>query len=106
MPWQLEVLGETFREDECTLEELEDLEDRTDIVAPALGGVMKMRAKTLRAACACLMANRLGMSYDDALAKVSSLKRRDVVLTEYDDDLPSEYDDGFPPSAVEPTTVS
>jgi hypothetical protein len=109
MPWQVNVFGETFRELDCSPGLAEKLEDATAYRWDALSMVLtgdRREAKAVRHITAALLADKLGLSDADALAKVDSLTIGELFagVTDYDDDLPSVMTDGFPPSADEPST--
>ena len=67
-------------------------------------------AKHARAILEVFLVSRAGLSSDDAQAKVRALKVSDYLelLTqeEEDADLPTQFEDGFPQSADEPSTAT
>lgn len=103
MPSQLVIFDETFREHDLTPLQFEKLEELTNVRWSALFTEMGRQARVLRRAAACLLSDRLGLSNEDALAKVDSLSMVELngCLTDYDDDLPTAYENGFPPLADE-----
>jgi hypothetical protein len=109
MPWQVELFGETFRELDCSPGLAEKLEDTTGYRWDALAVVLtgdRREAKAARHTAAALLAEKLGLTETDALAKVDSVTIGELFagVTDYDDDLPTVMEDGFPPSADEPST--
>lgn len=99
---KLTVLGETFVEGDLTPAEFEQLEEATGFVWSYAFEAMSNRAKALRHGAAALLQQRLGISEQDALAKVDGLTMVELNagLVEYDD-MPQEYVDGFPLEADE-----
>lgn len=109
MGWQVEFLGETFSEDDLTLDQLGRLEETTNIrhgwyeEVIGLGDPKKAEIAASLKLYAALLADKLGCSMEDATAKVGALKKSDVEVRVVDD-LPKEYEGGFPPPAGEGST--
>lgn len=103
MPVQLSLLGETFREGDISPALFEKIEAATGYRWAYVFHACKTEAKAIRHTSAVLLADRLGMSLEDAYAKVDGLRMADLVagVSDYEDDLPTAYQDGFPPSADE-----
>ena len=109
MAWQFAVFGETFRELDCSPAVAERIEDATQYRWDALESLLigeRREAKVIRRTAAALLADRLGLSAEDAFAKVDGLTIGELMgsVTEYQDDLPTVMTDGFPQSADEPST--
>lgn len=107
-PWELRVFGETINSHYVSVGVAEKVEETTQIRWPALRVAANLTntAGTLRKVAACLYADKVGMSYDDALGKIDGMSfdelAASVVLV--DDDTPTGYVDGFPPVAAEDST--
>ncbi len=107
-PWTLTVCGESFQSDHVTLALAIKVEDETGIRWPALriAANLTNTASVLLKVAAVLLADRTGVSVDEARAKLEGLTYDEldeaVILTA--DDKPTSYEDGFPPSAGEGST--
>lgn len=101
MPWQLSVLGETFRERDLTIEQAEKIEDECEVTWRQIHPLQS--AKIARRMSAVLLADRLQCPLADAYGKLNGLTVNEMLegVTSYDDDLPGSYVDGNPPQADE-----
>lgn len=110
MPWQITVFGDTYRELDCSPGLAEQIEDATGYRWDALSVVLtgdRREAKAVRHATAALVATKLGLNQQEALLKVDesfTIGELFAAVTDYDDDLPTQLDNGFPQSADEPST--
>lgn len=109
MGWEATFEGEVYREADLTLGEVEDIEKRTG--EPWVGMLRNpaRSASNFVAVIATLHSERTADTYDAVAARVRKLgwKAFDEMFefdVEAKDDLPSEYEDGFPPKADEPST--
>lgn len=109
-PWELRLFGETINSDYVSVGLAEKVEETTQIRWPALRVAANLTntAGTLRKVAAVLYAEKAGMDYDAALSKIDELSfsELDAAVVLVDDDKPSTYLDGFPTSAVEPSTAT
>lgn len=82
MGWSLQVFGETFREDQLTLDDFVDLEERLSTKDDPVtwGQIHPIRsAKCGKYVAARMYANRSGVSFDDAFTKVGQLGALDFI---------------------------
>lgn len=71
MGWSLQVFGETFKEEQLTLDDYVDLEER---LAVTWGEIHPIRsAKCGKHVAARLYADRSGVTFEDAFTKVGQL---------------------------------
>ena len=107
-PWVLTFDGQVYREADLTIDEAERIENATGTTWRFINPTRSARHG--KAILACFLVTRAGLSQDDANAKVGALKVNDFLdmLSEedLDADLPTEFEDGFPPVADENTTGS
>lgn len=108
MAWVITFDGQVFREADLTIDEAERMEIATNTSWRFINPLRS--AGHARAILQTLLETRTGLSADDAKAKVGALKVSDfldLLSAEEDDaDLPTRYEDGFPPKADGPSTTS
>lgn len=109
MPWQIELFGEVFRQDELTLQQYADIEKATQLRYEQTTWALDpshLEANVLLSVGSLLLAERKGMPVDQARKEIGALRRADfeAAVSEYEDDTPSAYTDGFPQSVDEPST--
>ena len=108
MAWVLTFEGEVYREADLTLDEAERMEAATNTTWRFINPLRS--AGHARAILQTLLVTRAGMAEDAAKAKVGGLKVNeflDLLSEEEEDaDLPTQYEDGFPPSAAGSSTTS
>lgn len=106
MAWILTFDGQVYREADLTIDEAERIENATSTTWRQINPIRS--AKHARSILETFLITRAGLSPEEAAKKVGALKVNDyldLLSTEEDDaDLPRTYDDGFPPSAAEPST--
>lgn len=101
--WQVEVLGETFREGDLSLADAERIEELSGkswhLIHPGNS------AKMARRIVAVMYASRHEVSYEEAVGKLDGVSMTEFInaVGTYDD-MPNEYVDGFPQAAAEPST--
>ena len=105
MPWRIDFEGEVYREGDLTLEQCGKVEKLTE---RSWLHINPIRFAGDAVAILGVMANaRKGERIEDVLARVGGLKPADyleLIKIEDDDDLPTEYVDGNPQPAAEPST--
>lgn len=105
MGWRIEHEGEVYREDDLTLNDHEQIADLCGRAwAPWPGTSAKVWKATL---AVCLASRSEDLTVEAALLQVGSLKVNDAFLdqlTREEDDTPTEYVDGNPQPADEPST--
>lgn len=106
MPWRIDYEGEVYREDDLTLEQQEAIVDlltgRGWTPHPATS------PKAFRVILAhCIAANK-GIDVDVAMKEIATLRTGDAykMVSNEDDDTPTEYVDGNPQPADEPSITS
>lgn len=106
MAWVLNFDGHTFREADLTIDEAERMEVATNLTWRFINPLRS--AGNARAVLEVLLQTRLGMSAEEAKAKVGALKVDEYLsllsYEEEDADLPTQWEDGFPPEAGESST--
>lgn len=104
MAWKFSVAGETFVEGDLTLGQAEEVERLTEEMWGALNPLRS--AKHAVAIGTVMLAARRDISYDEAgkIVRAESMLRFVVEYGQADDDLPTEYLNGFPPEADAPST--
>lgn len=99
--WVLTFDGQVYREADLTIDEAERMEDATSTSWRFLNPLRS--ARHARVILQTLLVTREGLSVEAAAAKVRAIKVNDyldLLSEEADDaDLPTEYQDGFPPPA-------
>lgn len=106
MPWQITYDGHVWTENDLTISDCEKIEVLTGeswlTISPTRS------AKHCRVIIEYLMTAKEGISEADAQAKVrneTATKFLDGKTIQFvDDDLPTEFTDGNPPPAVDPST--
>lgn len=102
-PWELRLFGEVINSHYVSVKLAEKVEEATQIRWPALRVAANLTntAGTLRKVAAVLVADRLGIEYDDALGKIDGLPfdELEAAVVLVDEDTPSGYENGFPPVA-------
>jgi hypothetical protein len=105
VPWRIDFEGEVYREGDLTLEQCGQVERLTD---RSWLHIQPIRFAGDGIAIIAVMHHaRKGERIEDIIARVGSLKPEQylgMIRFEDEDDLPTEYRDGFPPMADEPTT--
>lgn len=106
MPWVLTFDGQVYREADLTIDEAERMEVATNTTWRFINPLRS--ATHARAVLQTLLVSRSGFTLDDATAKVGALRVNDfldMLSTEEEDaDLPTQFEDGFPQSAVGSST--
>jgi hypothetical protein len=104
--WVLTFDGQVYREADLTIDEAERMEIATNTTWRFINPVRS--AGHARAILQTLLVTRGGLDAEAAKAKVGALKVNeflDLLSEEGEDaDLPTQYDDGFPPKAAESST--
>lgn len=104
--WRIEFDGHVLRESELTIEQAEQVESLTGSTWLRINPYTS--AKHAKALLAVLYAARTSSSYDDVVAKIGAIpvaEYLDMVKAD-EDDLPTEYTDGFPQPADGTSTES
>lgn len=108
MAWVLTFEGEVYREASLTMDEAERMETATNTTWRFINPLRS--AGHGRAILQTLLVTRGGLTEDAAKAKVGALTVNDFLNLlseeEEDADLPTQYEDGFPPSAAGSSTPS
>ena len=108
MPWVLKFDGQVYREADLTIDEAERMEDATSTTWRLINPLRS--AHHARAILSTLLVTREGMDAAAADAKVRALKVTeflDLLSNEEEDaDLPTEFQDGFPPVADGTSTAT
>ena len=103
MAWSLTVDGQVFREGDLTIDEAERMEQVCAVTWRQLNPLRS--AAIARGIAQVLCETRLGMTAEAAKAKVGSLRVDDyfdmVGSYDPDEDMPDQYENGFPPPAAE-----
>lgn len=100
MAWRITFEGEVYREADLTLDQVEKIEELTNDTWLRIAPLKT--AKHAKAILSVVVADRLGISLDDAKAKVGALKADefiDCIANEKLDEqlnLPAVYEDGVP----------
>jgi hypothetical protein len=109
-PWELRLFGKVINSDYVSVGLAEKVENTTKLRWPRLrvAAILTGEASVLRSVAAVLIADKLGIEYDDALGKIDGLTyaELDAAVVLVDDDKPTGYEDGFPPSAGEDSITS
>jgi hypothetical protein len=102
-PWELRLFDQVINSDYVSVGLAEKVEETTGIRWPALRVASNLTntASTFRKVAAVLVADKLGIGYDDALGKVDGLTyaELDAAVVLVDDDKPTSYENGFPTPA-------
>lgn len=111
MPWQLELCGEVFRQDELGLQQYADIEKATGLRYEAVAISLdrhRLEARVLLEVGSCLLADRKGITLDAARKELGAMRPAEfeAAVSTYEDDTPTSYEDGFPQSADEPSTTT
>lgn len=106
MPWQITYDGHVWSENDLSIDDCEKIEV---LVGESWLTINPFRsAKHCRVLIEYLLTTREGMSQEDAQTKVRAEKIKNLLdgktLKVVDDDLPTEFTDGNPPPAVDPST--
>ena len=103
MGWKITYDGHEFREGDLTMADAQECDkvtgERWAVLQPAL------TPERFNKVTAWLYSRQVEMSFPEALVKVGSRPLKDAFagFTE-EDDLPTEYEDGFPPPAADQMT--
>jgi hypothetical protein len=101
MAWVLTFDGQVYREADLTIDEAERIETATSTTWRSISPYRS--AKHARAILETFLVTRAGLTAEAAAARVGGLKINeylDLLTIEEDDaDLPTQYEDGFPPAA-------
>jgi hypothetical protein len=104
--WSLEFEGEVYREGDLTLGQCERIEEAIGRSWAVINPVTS--AKQARVVLEVVAADRLGQTADEVRKRVEALKVDEFLagykLNEDEDDRPTEYVDGNPQPAGEPST--
>lgn len=104
MGWQITYDGHTYRQGELSIADAEAIDsalsERWAALAPA------QSPGRLAGVVAWLHARRTDTPFHEAATKVGAVGFIDLLnaLEDEQEDLPTEYSDGFPPPADNPTT--
>lgn len=104
MPWRIEYDGHSLREGDITLAQAEQIETMTGVSWLRLNPIAS--AKHARAVLAVLYAAATDVAVDVVNEKIGAIPVPEFIEMVHvdDEDLPSEYVDGFPQSADGPST--
>lgn len=107
MSWKLTLDdGRVVREDDLTISDVEVIEDRTDLTWRQINPLRS--ASCAKAILSTLFQRLDGMARDEADKKIDAMKASEVIdmIDFYDPEaeMPSQYEDGFPPSGAETST--
>lgn len=101
MAWSLTVDGQVFREGDLTIDEAERMEEVCGVTWRQLNPLRS--AGVARGIAQVLCETRLGLSSEAALAKVKALRVDEyfdmVGSYDPDEDMPTQYENGFPQPA-------
>lgn len=106
MGWQIVYDGETYRQDELTLADAAELDRATG----ETWALLNVQGTPLRLAkvTAWLHSRRTGTGYDEVFAKTSAMPAVKFVVDHFEaeapDDLPDQWENGFPPTAASQET--
>jgi hypothetical protein len=104
--WRIEFEGEVYREGDLTLGQCERIEDVTGVNWRAIHPLRS--AKEARVVLEVCVAERKGESVETVRERVNAMKVDEFLdalkVSEDEDDRPTEYVDGNPPVADEPST--
>lgn len=105
MPWRIDFEGEVYREGDLTLDECDQIAGLMGLRWPLHPAASAKSAKVTLAAC---VASRTGKPIEEAMAAVGKLRADEFleIVQNEDDDKPTDYVDGNPPVADEPSTGS
>lgn len=104
MPWQITVCGETFREDQLTLQQACAIEDATGLNWRVIHPMNS--AKVAVTLGSVLLAERTGITQDEAREKLGALGVNEWTdaFEVVEDDLPTAWEGDSPLSAGEDST--
>lgn len=97
MAWRITFDGEVYREGDLTIGQAEVIEKETGLTWRQLNPLRS--AACASAILAVCHSDRTGVSLEDARTKVRALRIDDFNVEPDEDDLPSEFEAGFPPVA-------
>jgi hypothetical protein len=99
--WVLTFDGQVYREADLTIDEAERIENACQTTWRSINPIRS--ARHARAILETFLVTRAGASPDAAKARVGALKVNEyldlITHEEEDEDLPTQFEDGFPQSA-------
>lgn len=104
MAWRIQFDGQVYRESDLTIGQAEAIEKETGLTWRQLNPLRS--AACASAILAVCHSDRTGVSLEAARAQVRALRIDDFNVEPDEDDLPSEFEEGFPPVADVLSTVT